>query len=257
MVAIKEILSSLWDKQWFRYGAFATAGLAVGVVMSYSRVNTEIKNSSEMKSAYEEKIQQIEQQSIKQQTDMKSEYEKTVASMTVESSVREEKLLTKISKLSSENQQLKQRTKEDWVKIIHPDGTIEERKVTQTDIDSSKNSQTQVTEDVQVQVNNAVKKVQDEKTVEIEKITQANKVEIDSMKKVLSEKEQTIQKLQSSSSVTSRNLGVGLGLGYNSDQSFSAFAHYQIFGPLFVGSRVDMTKDFKFPRVGALLGVSF
>jgi hypothetical protein len=164
----------------------------------------------------------------------------------------------KMDRLQEENRSLKSSTTTEWVKITRPDGTIEERRVSKKEMEALSQTVVRLHEESQQKIKEETEKVIEEKRKEVSIISERYSLEIASLKTSVSEKEEVIKTLKETSKVTTineRHLSVGVGI--DTDLSYSGSVSYSIFGPFWLGGRLDVTPTWSIPRGAVMLGVSF
>ena len=216
------------------------AGVAIGAVF-YPTKNIEER----VKQEYEQKIEKIitehksTEQSLEEQIDSLKE-EKTT--LRIETS-------TRINKLTFEIRELESKKKETFYKLIKPDGTIEEKRYSESEVSESSQVVTQVREEFDRKVTEISERWQRVHTNRVKKL----KEEFD---KKESEYKQTIAKFESEKKIQINPKRYGVEVGFTSQDSYYGHVNVDVFGPVFIGlhTQSNFLDDH---LVGAGIGIRF
>jgi hypothetical protein len=134
----------------------------------------------------------------------------------------------KVTKLTTENTTLKTSNKTAYYKIVRPDGTIEIKKFTETQVDESKQIITSIQEEFK------------QKVASIEaKWESVHKERVQALQKEFSSKEQTykhqIDELEKSKVVEINKKSFGIEAGLLTSGNYYGHVTYDLFGPIFLG----------------------
>lgn len=153
----------------------------------------------------------------------------------------------KISSLTSEIKTLKSRQKTSSFKIVRPDGTIEERQFSETEIDQSSQVVTQIQEEFKQKV----------EAIET-KWENIHKERVSSIKKDYASKEETYQKkifdLEKSKITEINKKSFGLEAGVLLNKNIYGHATYDVLGPIFLGLHTELGVS---TATGAGVGIRF
>jgi hypothetical protein len=170
---------------------------------------------SSVKSSYEKQLQ-TEKENYTKLSQEYNEYHKTTES--------------KISSLTSEVSTLKSHQKVAYYKIVKPDGTIEERQFTETDIDESKTVITSIQQEFKEKVDSIEKKWEQ---VHLQRVAE--------IKKEFAAKEEdykkTIDQLHQEKVVDINKKSFGLEVGGLLNGNYYGHITYDVFGPFFLGAQ--------------------
>lgn len=207
------------DNVWLRYIIILFVGIAVGALF-YPTKRIEEKTSQK----YEQEISSIKQQHSKETQDLKIALDKEQK----DSKSFHQESNHKISSLSSQISSLKSKQKTSHYKLVKPDGTIEERDFTESDVEQSSKTVTRIQDEFKTKVNsieNKWSKIHEERTAELKK--EFNSKEQDYQK--------TIASLEKSKTTTVNEKHFGIEGGIMSDKDYYLHATADLFGPIFLG----------------------
>jgi hypothetical protein len=154
---------------------------------------------------------------------------------------------SKINDLTTQVTNLKSHTKTTVYKIVHPDGTVEERITSVNDTDSSDQITQQMQQEWQQKTDQAVQTV-----------TQQFQTQITTLQSQWASKEQSYESKIASMSETKtvttnpKNFGIEAGLLTNGD--YYGHVTYDIFGPVFLGATGNFGPE---SSAGIGLGIRF
>jgi predicted RNase H-like nuclease (RuvC/YqgF family) len=214
-----EIISFLKNSRVTQFALTLVAGVAIGAVF-YPTKHIEEKISK----TYEEKISQINTQHQQELSTQKDTYEKQLSEtkQVVSSSQHT------IDTLQTSIRELKSREHYTYYKIVHPDGTIEEKKVLDRETDDTSSTVTKIQEEYKQQLASIETRYE---TIHQERVAEIKK-DYDSQITTLKSQISTYE----SSKVTDINKkNYGIEAGYLSNQSYYIHGTADVFGPVFVG----------------------
>ena len=214
-------------------------GITVGVVF-YPTKHIE----EEITSQYEQEI-----------TSLKEQHFKTVVSLKEQINIQNQQNTSKITeqhntitKLNSEIKTLQSKQKTAYYKIIKPDGTIEIKKFSESEVNESSNVVIQIKEEFKT-------KIQEIET----KWENIHKQRTESLQQDFKNKEQsyqkTIKQLQYSKETTTNPKKFGLEIGILSNKDYYTHIDATLWGPFYMGLHGDINKTN--PKVGIGIGIKF
>ena len=215
-------------------------GAVIGVTFYPSKTIKE-----DLRQKYEQEINRIQSVNEKTTTEMKSKFDSELAI----NKSKVDEYSKKVDKLTVENTHLKQSQKESIVRIIRPDGTIEEKiyKESQTEVLSS--ITTQIKEEFTrkiTEIENKWKRIHTERLDVIKK-------DYDSK---LIEKDRTIAELSKQTTVEINKKSFGVAVGYMTNKDYFSNISYDIMGPIFIDFQVQ--SNLKDDNAGGLgIGLRF
>lgn len=216
-------------------------GIAIGAIFYPSKTITR-----EITAKYEAKIEKLENEKRDIQFDSQTE----LFNKEVEFSEKKTELQSKISSLTTENTRLRKKTKETIVKIVKPDGTIEEKIVRTSDTEIVSQIVTDIKQEFTEKVTsieNKWKDVHERRVVAIK----------DTYEKKLSEKQHIIDEYSKKEKIEINKRNFGVSLGYrNGDKYFSSIS-YDVYGPFFLDLHLESKKNFSDSGAGVGLGFRF
>lgn len=236
MFNLKEALNN----QYVRYILVLFIGVTIGAIFYPTK-----KVEEKLTQKYEQQISSLKEEHKKETSDLTDKYEASLRS----EKTRVEESERKISKLTSEVKNLQSKQKISTYKIVKPDGTIEERTFTETDINES---------------TKVISKIQEEFKTKISEIentyAKVHRERVESVKKEFDSKEQqyqkTIAELQKSKTVSVNEKRFGLEVGVLSNKDYYGHATMDLWGPVFVGLHGQMGQNDN-NALGAGLGIRF
>lgn len=215
--------------------------IAGGVVAAVFYPTKQIKDT--VAKMYQQQIVVIQQQNAKETESQKATFEK----LSSEYSSYKTQTDAQISQLTTQVRNLKTHTKVTSVKVVHPDGTVEEHTVSENDTDQTEEINQQIKQEWQQKTDQAVQAT-----------TQQFQQQISTMQSQWASKEesykQTISTMQETKTVTTnpKKFGVEAGLLTNSD--YYGHITYDLWGPFFIGGHGELGSH---PAGGVGLGLRF
>lgn len=215
-------------------------GAAIGALF-YPTKNIEER----VKKEYEQKIEKISEEKESIRESLSEELRETRQEKTklqIESS-------QKITKLTFQVRQLESSKKETVYRLVKPDGTIEEKRYTESEVSETSQVVTQVKEEFNrkvSQIEERWKSAYRDRLIEIKK----------DFDKKESQYEKTISKLESERKVQVNPKKYGLEIGITSDNEYYGHGNIDVFGPFFLGVHTQ-TDFFMNHSVGAGIGIRF
>lgn len=216
------------------------AGVAIGALF-YPTKNIEER----VKKEYQEKIEKVENE----KESIRKSLSEEVDSLKEEKTQLRIETSQKITKLTYQVRELEAKKKETFYKIIKPDGTIEEKRYTESEVNETSQVVTQVREEF------------DRKVTEIsERWQRVHKKRVQELKKDFdkqtSEYKSKIAKLESERKIQINPKKYGLEIGYTSNDTYYGHANVDVFGPVFIGVHTE-TDFLNQNSVGAGVGIRF
>lgn len=234
-------LKDLLSKEWFRLLGMLLIGITVGAIFYPTK-----KVEERLTKKHQEEIQILNEKHAKETTD---QYEKYVSVLQQEKTYREESE-RKITKLSEENRTLKSKTKQSTYKLVKPDGTIEERTFSESEVNESSRVVTKIQEEFKTKVEQIETKWSE---IHKERVTKIQK-EFDSKEQ---QYKKTIDELQYSKTTTVNEKHFGIEAGYTSSKKYYGHATYDMWGPIYIGIHGEANKEFNDNNLGAGIGLRF
>ena len=234
-----ELVKNLLNKEWFRLTLTLLVGITVGVIFYPSK---KIEETLSIK--HQEEIRSLKESSSKEILAITDKYT---------SSVKENNTLHiqsehKISKLSEEIKTLQSKQKTAYYKLIKPDGTIEIKNFTESEVNSSSQTISKIQEEFKTKIDQIETKWSDihkERVATLQK--EFNSKELDYKK--------TINELQKTKTVSINEKKFGIEGGYLSGKNYYGHATMDLWGPVFIGVHGEFgTND---NRLGMGLGLKF
>lgn len=231
----------LLNNVWLRYVAILLVGITVGAVF-YPTKHIEEKISQK----YEQEISSLKETHQKEMDTENLRFNAFAGEMHAYHDESEKK----ISTLTTKVHELQSSKKTSYFKVIHPDGTIEIKQFSDTEVKESDKVVTQIQEEFKQKVDSIEKKwksIHETRVVEIQKSFDSKE----------SDYKKTIEELQKSKSVTVNEKKFSLEAGMMSDRDYYVHAGMDLWGPVFVGLHGESNQELKDNRVGLGLGLRF
>lgn len=228
---IKEFIK---NNQWAQFVLVLLVGIAIGAVF-YPTKHIEERERQK----HEEETKVLKEQHSKELSEVRDTLDKT----TKQASEYRSETERKITKLTTENSTLKSSNKTAYYKLVKPDGTIEIKKFTETQVDESKQVITSIQEEFK------------QKVASIETRWESiHKERVSSLQKEFNSKEEQykhkIDELEKSKVVDINKKSFGAEAGVTTSLSYYGHVTYDVFGPVFVGLHAQFG-----PQVGAGAGL--
>lgn len=226
------------DNKWVQFLLVGAAGIAIGALFYPTK-----------------RIEEKERQHYEEQLSIeKSNHSAEISQLNEKVTVAKQESLSikmesehKINSLTSEIKTLKSKQKTASYKIVRPDGTIEERQFSETEVDQSSQVVTQIQEEFKQKV----------EAIET-KWENIHKERVSSIKKEFASKEETYQKkifdLEKSKVTEINKKSFGLEAGLLSDKNYYGHVSYDVVGPFFLGLHAQFGVS---TAGGAGLGIRF
>lgn len=234
--------AALWAKEWVRLVAMLLLGITIGAIF-YPTKRIEEKLTVK----HQEEMTALKEQHSKETKDLTEKYDSAVAetkSLKVESE-------RKISKLTDEVKTLKTKQKSSTYKLIKPDGTIEERTFSESEVDESSHVVTQIQEEFKTKIESIENRYA---IIHAERVT-AIKKEFDSKE---ASYKKTIDELTKSKTVSVNEKRFGLEAGILTDKNYYGHATMDLWGPVFIGVHGELSQDkLNGNKMGAGIGLRF
>jgi hypothetical protein len=164
------------------------------------------------------------------------------------SSIREKE--SKIYSLTNEVRDLKSKQKTSFYKIVKPDGTIELKKYSESEVNQSS---TVITE-IQQEFKEKIQKIEN-------RWSEAYKSRLEQVQKDFSSKEEQykskISELEKSKTITVKQRKNYVELGYQSENEFYFHGSRIFFDPFAIGIHLSSDKKFKDKSIGLGIGIKF
>lgn len=215
-------------------------GAAIGALF-YPTKNVEER----VKKEYEQKIEKVSEEKEKIRKTLSEEIDQ------LEEERTELKIETsrKITKLTYQIRELESSKKETFYKIVRPDGTIEEKRYTESEVSETSQVVTKVREEFDRKVSQIA-----------ERWKSVHKRRVEQLKKDFDKKEskyqKTIAKLESEKKVEINPKKYGVEVGYTSENRYYGHVNVDVFGPLFIGLHTE-SNFLNEHSVGAGVGIRF
>jgi len=215
--------------------------IAGGIISAVFYPTKQIKET--IAKTYQQQISTIQQQNAQTLATQQSSYQK----LQDQYSSYKTETDSKISELSTQVSDLKTHTKTTIVKVVHPDGTIEENEVEENDTDSTQEISQQMQSEWQQKTDSAVQTV-----------TQQYQTQISTMQSQWTSKEQqyqsTISTLQETKTITTNPKSFGISAGLLTDGGYYGNVTYDVWGPFFIDGLGEFGPH---SAAGAGIGIRF
>lgn len=241
-IKMNNIVYFFKNNEWARCIGCLLLGCAIGAIFYPSkRIEERLETKHQLELKELKTAHSTEVASLQERLDKVTQSEKQYR----------EETERKLSLLTTENKDLKSKQKTSFYKIIRPDGTIEIKKFTESEVNESSKVVTQIQEEFKAKIESIEKKWE---TIHRERVSTLKK-EFDSKEEVYKKEIDTLK----SSKVTEINKkSLGVEAGVTQDLDYYGHATYDLFGPVFVGGHIQVGKDLKSSnKLGVGLGLRF
>ena len=215
--------------------------IAGGVVAAVFYPTKQIKET--LQKSYQQQITTIKQQDSQTLASQQASYQ----SLSSEYSNYKTQTDAKISSLTTQVSDLKSHTRTNVYKIVHPDGTVEERVTSESDTDQSDQITQQMQQEWQQKTDQAVQTV-----------TQQYQQQISTLQSQWSSKEQSYQQqiatLSETKTVTTNPKSFGIEAGMLTNTDYYGHITYDVFGPIFLGAQAQFGTN---QAAGVGIGIRF
>ena len=236
-----EFVKNLLTKEWFRYVAVLLGGITIGALFyptKHIEERVSMKYESEIKSlkeVHEKEVQESQDRFLKTAQDFRMYHDESER---------------KISKLTTEVKTLQSKQKTAYYKLIKPDGTIEIKKFTESEVNES----SKVVTEIQEEFNQKITSIENKwETIHKERVTKLAR-EFDS-KEENYKKEISELKKEKITDINPKKFGVEAGILSNKD--YYGHATMDLWGPIFVGVHGQMGASATSGLLGAGVGLRF
>jgi len=234
-------MKELLKKQEVRYILVLLGGITIGALF-YPTKHIEKRVSEK----YETEIASVKETHQKEVQKMQE-----ILSKTEESSRKyKEETEIKISKLTTEVKSLQSKQKTAYYKLIKPDGTIEIKKFSESEVNESTKVVTEIQQEFKQKVEeieNKWKKVHEERVTTIKK--QFDVIEQDYLKQIAELKKEEIVDINKKS--------FSIEAGVLTNQKIYGHATMDVWGPIMIGVHADTKRDGQDSTVGVGVGLRF
>jgi chromosome segregation ATPase len=215
--------------------------LILGAVF-YPTKNIEEKLSQK----YEQEIASLKEQHSKELATSKETLDASVKQFNQQIAEKEKK----ISVLTSQVTDLKSKQKTAYYKVIKPDGTIEIKKFSETEVSESTKVVTQIQEEFKEKLASIEKKYEE---IHTKRVTELKK-EFDSKEQ---EYKKTITSLEQSKSTNVNPKRFGAEVGSNTERQYYVHGTGTLVGPLFLGIHGESNREMDKKSIGLGVGINF
>jgi hypothetical protein len=212
-------------------------GIAIGVIFYPTK---EIQEKERLK--YEQQISKMSQEHKTELTKLNESFKQEKYKVTTVN----KDLRSKLDKITVENKELKNKQKVSYFKLIKPDGTIEIKKFSESEVNESSQAVTKIQQEFELRL----------KAVE-DKWEKVHEQRVSLIKKEFDKKEEEhkkqIQELEKSKITEINKKKFGLEVGLNLQKQVYGHATYDLFGPFFIGLHSQIGSI----NTGAGIGIRF
>lgn len=210
---------ALLSKEWVRYVAILLIGITVGVIFyPTSRIEETVSQK------YKTQIASMKEAHTKELIQSTERYNSQVQE-NLNLRIQTEK---KLNALALEIRDLKSKQKTSYYKLVKPDGTIEIKRFSETEVTESTKVIVQIQEEFKQKIDQIETKWS---SIHKERVSILKK-EFDAKE---SEYQKTISQLQMTKITTSNEKRFGLEAGLLTDKSYYAHGTMDVWGPLYLG----------------------
>ena len=235
------IFTDLLSKEWVRLVGVLLVGITIGVVF-YPTKRIEEK----LKTTHQEEITKLNETHAAEQHDLMERY---TSSLKETKQVKEESQHT-IASLTTQVKTLQSKQKTSTYKLVKPDGTIEERTFSESEVNESSKVVTKIQEEFKTKIEQIETKYA---TIHAERV-QAIKTQFDSKE---AEYKKTIDTLEKSKTVSINEKRFGIEAGLTNEKNYYGHATMDVWGPTFIGVHGQVGPQNNSNNLGVGLGLRF
>ena len=211
--------TDLLSKEWFRLTGMLLIGITIGAIF-YPTKRIEEKITQK----HQEEISILREQHSKEVSELNDKYSASIKENKEYHSESEKK----ITKLTEQVSSLQSKQKTSYYKLVKPDGTVEIKKFTESEVNES----TKVISSIQEEFKQKVDAIESKwSEIHKERVAKLQK-DFDSKE---SEYKKTIDELQKSKTVSVNEKKFGLEAGITNQKNYYGHATMDLWGPVFVG----------------------
>lgn len=231
----KEFIKS---NSWVQFLLVLVAGIAIGAIFYPTK---HIEERERQKHELETKI--LNETHAKELSQVRD----TLDKVNQQSNEYRKEAEVRISKLTAENSTLKSKVKTAYYKVVRPDGTIEIKKFTESEVDESR----QVITSIQQEFKEKIASIENRwETIHRERVTAITK-EFNSKEENY---KRQIDELERRKVVDVNKKSFGIEAGLMTNASYYGHASYDVFGPVFIGGHAQFGSQ---SGLGAGIGLRF
>lgn len=235
------MIADLLKNQYVRLVGVLLIGITIGVLFYPSK-----RIEEKMTQKHQEEISVLKEQHSKEVQNITEQY----ASSLKENKSLKEESERKITKLTDEVRSLKSKSKTATYKLVKPDGTIEERTFTESEVDENSHVVTQIQEEFKTKIEQIETRYA---TIHAERVT-AIKKDFDSKE---SEYKKTIDELTKSKTVSINEKRFGIEAGIMNNKNYYGHATMDVWGPVFLGVQGELGPNDSGNKLGIGAGLRF
>ena len=257
MINLVTLINLIKTNTWIRYIAVFAAGafLTFLVLPSAKYSNKEFeKRESELKANYSAQLQQKDHD----YQQLKLDTQQQIESLKKESIKNEQTYRSKISSLYNENNKLRKSTEKVTIEIRYPDGRVEKKTVSRAIAESESQRISLIQQESDKKLKETVDKLSQDYSLKISQLQTAHQQERDQWVAELSNVQQELRLQQDKAdqlAINDRKFGLALG---RSQQTTSVLGEYDVYGPLYVGTMIELNNNtYTYNSSGLLLGLRF
>lgn len=206
-----------------QFALVGVSGIAIGAIFYPTKHIEET-----YKEHYEEVLKKEREETAKRELETKAAYTKELTSI----HSQKMELESKVSVLTVEVRDLKSKQKTAYYKIVRPDGTIEIKRFTESEVTES----TQVISQIQTEFKQKVESIE-------QKWEKVHKERVTKLKEEYSAKEKEYQSkihdLEKTKVVDINKKNGGLEVGLTTKGNVYLHPTYDVFGPVFIGAHAE------------------
>lgn len=232
------VLKDLLQKEWFRLLGVLLIGVTIGVVFYPTK-----RVEERLTQKYQQDISSVKEEALREKKEI-SEKLSISEKENKELSVQTEK---RVSKLTEEIKTLQSKQKTSYFKLVKPDGTIEIKRFSESEVNESSKVISSMQEEFKQKIDAVETKWS---TIHQDRLSKIQK-EFDLKE---SQYQKTISELQYSKVSTTNEKRFGIEGGIMSNKNYYGHASMDVWGPTFIGVHGEMGTN---NQLGIGLGLRF
>lgn len=236
-----EALKKLAQTTSFKIGMALIVGIAIGAIFYPKKEVTEETKV---------RIEELKQKEAEYKAKYEAEYQEKLKAVETQNKKLTESLTNKLEKTVQENSKLRLQTEEQIVKIIRPDGTIEEKTIRKSDTQKETQIVTTIKEEFTRKIEEIETRYKEVYAERLEKIKQ-------DVESKLKEKDHKIAELESKKHTKINDGDTRLGVGMTNERDYYGLIERDIFGPIFMHGLIEQDRQQNQLKGGIGIGLKF
>jgi uncharacterized membrane-anchored protein YhcB (DUF1043 family) len=229
------MINDILNNKYIQVALALISGITLGAIF-YPTKQIEERIEKQISSEYQGKISTLESKHQSRESEFQAKLE-------VKEKLHKEysiEIQQKVDTLLTENKKLSESSKRQFFKLIKPDGTILEKNYEETNREEISSVVTEIREEF----NEKIKSTEDKwKTTYRDHLMKAKEQYDNSVASLKEERRIEIEKIRSERIIKSNERKLRVETGYTSDHDIRVGSSYKVWGPISIGTEVDINRD--------------